>query len=233
MSALGQHKPGTLINLQRRPIGYRAPQPEESPPAPPPTPAPPPPSKAPSATGVVIRSEGQRQLCALPATLREIASRLGDAVSVQAVSCWRRGDKAPAAAYREALAREYGIPPEAWGHMPQPPEDTPAPPKPTQRAKLTATAPNSLEDCHQLLDLIRGDRDRGDLLVTERLKLVDAEAKLLALLSRLEAQHELREDRYVRQHPAWQRARRTIVEALAPHPAAAKAVIDALRKIDM
>lgn len=225
------------ITLQLR----SAPPPAAAAPAPPQQfPISPPPAVTPASPGVtgplgvVVRSEGQRQLIAVPATLREIAENLGGAVSVQAVSAWRRGEKVPAAGPRAGLAAVYGIAPETWGYLPvaAPAAGPPAPPQATPRAKLTTSSPNSLADCHALLALIRDAR--GDnMLPSELGKTVDSEARVLALLARLEAQHELREDRYVREHPAWHRTRRVIIEALAPYPIAAKAVIDALRKANM
>jgi hypothetical protein len=50
------------------------------------------------------------------------------------------------------------------------------------------------------------------------------------LRARLEQANELAEDRYVRDHPAFRRFCNLVIEALEPHPAAAKAVQEAISR---
>jgi hypothetical protein len=78
--------------------------------------------------------------------------------------------------------------------------------------------------------VLRRDRNRADLLPSERVKLSDSEARILALRGRLEAAAELSERRYIAGHPAWVKVKRAILAALEPHPAAASAVADAIAR---
>ena len=94
----------------------------------------------------------------------------------------------------------------------------------------SAPTPSTLDDCLALLAVLRRDRNRADLLPSERVKLSDSEARILALRGRLEAAAELSERRYVAGHPAWGRVKRAILVALEDHPEAAKAVAAAIAK---
>jgi hypothetical protein len=88
-----------------------------------------------------------------------------------------------------------------------------------------------MEDCRHLIALVRAAAMQPHLLPVERLKHVDAEARLLTLLQRLEVAQELREERYCYEHPAFLRAARAIAAALEPYPQAARAVNEVLTKL--
>ena len=83
-----------------------------------------------------------------------------------------------------------------------------------------------------LLESIKRDRVQPDLLPGERVKLAAAEARILKLRASLEQAAEFSEARYVLSHPSWLALRRELVAALEPYPAAAKAVLDAIARIE-
>lgn len=191
-----------------------------------------------------IRSEGQRQLIALGCSLRTVAQAIG-AASVQSIAVWKNGTSVPTDRFRAQLEAQFGIPIASWT---QPPgvEPHPAPPQPLPSARpapppqprtaapnfkplAAAAAPNTVDDCRRLLQSVRVAAAAAE--PDNRLKCIDSEARLLALLQKLEASAELREDRYCYEHPAFLRACRTIAAALEPYPAAAQAVAQALNKL--
>jgi hypothetical protein len=179
-----------------------------------------------------VRSEGQRLLLLVPGSLAQIAKSVGGG-SPQNVLDWRNGKKVPGVEMRARLYGAYAISALAWS---QPPSEqgksassavatnNPQPP-PLPLESLT-----TLDACLQLLTRIRHEANRN-LLPAERVKLADTEAKILALRHRLEREHELTEDRIIREHPKWQAIKRVWTAALIPYPAAAKAVADALASV--
>jgi transcriptional regulator with XRE-family HTH domain len=146
--------------------------------------------------------------------------------SPQSIADWRNGTKTPSPDYRAAIEGAFGIPARAWSLRAGTAAD--APPGDAEPADPSAPPPSTLEDCLALLATIRRDRQQAGLMASERVKLADAEARILALRARLESATELSEDRYVRDHPSWRRLEDAIIAALEPHPAAAKAVRDAI-----
>jgi hypothetical protein len=129
----------------------------------------------------------------------------------------------PNPAARARIEAVFGIPAKAWSQRPAGNEE------PQQSEPEPLPEPGStLEDCLALLAVIRRDRSARGLLPGERVKLAAAETQILALRARLEQAAELSEDRYVREHPAWQRLQRIILHALEPHPAASRAVLQAI-----
>lgn len=210
--------------------------------------------------GVTVRSEGQRLLLQLVGSLSGIGRELGG-VPKQAVHKWRAGTKQPSAAARARLQATFGIPPRAWFVLPgalaaaaereqvPPPaaEAAPAAPAPPAAAPPAASRaldhepaphrsnepePSTLEDVCALLAVIRRDRLQPDILPTERVKLANAEARILALRAKVELAAQLTESRFVFEHPAWLRLRRGIVQALEAHPLAAQAVVHAIESME-
>lgn len=203
----------------------------------------------------IIKSEGQRVLLGVPDSTAEIARAIN--ASGGLVSDWRNGRKAPGAEMKQRLRNAYNILPVAWSVRPGVPvqgvspviEPDPIVSKPMARAKEPSRAsetaqvtletavvcsgtPSTLEDCLALLAVLRRDRGQQGLSPADRVRLTDAETRLLALRARLEAAEELAEDRYVYQHPAWQKLRRVIIGALERFPEAAQAVISAIKQHD-
>lgn len=181
---------------------------------------------------VKARTEGQRLLAEVPGSLARIARDLG-VKSKQSILDWKSGNRVPTLAMRRKMFDAYGIPLRAWGVEP-----TAA--KPQAKAEVAPEVDNeetvtktTLEHCVALLGVISKDRQQQGLLANERVKLADAEARILALRHRLESESQLSEDRFVREHPAWLRLKRTIVDALVPFPAAAQAVAEAIRRSGM
>jgi transcriptional regulator with XRE-family HTH domain len=186
------------------------------------------------AADTAVRSEGQRLLRLVPGSLREIAARV-NVKSRQTVLDWRDGRKVPGPGMRAALADAYGIPVPAWSQLPSRPSSsqasgTPAPRSPTPPV---ATAPvRTLEHCLALIADVQKERKVDGLVPAERIKLADAEGRLLSLRHRLEKEHDLLESRIVNEHPSWVRLRRTLVAALAKHPAAARDVMAAIEQLE-
>lgn len=200
-----------------------------------------------NAAAPIVRSEGQRMLLHVTGSLAAIAHEVG-AKSPQSVLDWRNGHRQPNPAAKARMDAVFGIPRRAWSLLPSTvtngAADLAADPanlatnatNPTESttqlvaaaAEPTGPPPTTLEDCLQLLAVIRRDRNQPGLMAGERVKLADTEARILALRHRLEREAELSEDRLVREHPAWQRLKRLVVRALAKHPAAAKDVLAAM-----
>ncbi len=143
------------------------------------------------------RSEGQRLLLAVPASLDAIRIRVGCSKAI--ASRWRRGEATPAIEFRTRLESEYGIAVAAWDQLPA---DRLAPPPPLRLASPTRrsapaepTRPTTLEEILALLDepsLLVGDRIK---LLAERRRIEEAQ-RLVDLVI---------EDRCLRELPAAQR----------------------------
>lgn len=197
----------------------------------------------------VIRSEGQARFLQVTGSLRAIAEQLG-VRSPQSVADWRIGRRQPTPGARAKIEALYNIPKHAWHVLPgsrldgdpagapviplvpggfvgAPAPDAGSGPDPDL---IAAPSPSSLEDCLALLAVLRKDRQREGLLPADRIRLTDAEGRILSLRARLEQANELAEDRYVRDHPAFRRFCNLVIEALEPHPAAAKAVQEAISR---
>lgn len=174
-----------------------------------------------------IRSEGQRMLLQVTGSLQAIAREISPTCSAQSVNEWRHGQRKPSAAFRPLIFAAFGIPVDAWVKRPL-----------TESVPLDAESDDepsgtTLDDVQRLIAQVRKDRKMPNMLPSERVKLVSAEAGLLKLKADLEARAELSEDRYVREHPAWLRARNVISATLKQYPEAARAVADALERLGL
>lgn len=178
----------------------------------------------PQASAPVLRTEGQRMLLHVSGSLAAIAKAIG-VKSSQTVLHWRNGRSIPGPAVRAQMQLALGIPIQAWTCRP-------ADQEPHEAPSIEELPKTSLHECLELLSVIRRDRNQPNLLPGERSKLVDAEARILKLRSDLEMRAELSEDRYVREHPAWLRVRNEIARTLAPFPEAARAVAEALERLN-
>lgn len=158
-----------------------------------------------------------------------IASEVG-CKSPQTIGNWKAGVKTPNAEARARIEEAFGIPRQTWSLRPGGALD--AAPLEVSQSIAPIGNPSTLEDCLALLTVIRRDRSQTGLMPGERVKLADAEARILGLRSRLEQAAEFAEARYVLEHPAWLRLRRVIVAALEPHPIAAKAVAEAIALLE-
>ncbi len=177
-----------------------------------------------------MTTEGRAQLESLDASLRDIAAAAG--VSRSTARRWRIGEKVPSPEERQKLRKVFGIPVGAWdsaegrGEREAAPSQEPAagpyPPRPAGDA-------STLEHARYLLQCIRVDLVHPDLTITARSKLRSDEARTLGLIAKLERDVELAEARYVQDHPEWRRLKQEILDALKKHPAAAKAVAEAIR----
>lgn len=181
----------------------------------------------PQATVPVLRSEGQRMLLHVSGSLAAIAKAIG-VKSPQTVLHWRNGRSIPSPELRAQMQVVLGIPIQAWTKRPGGQEAE------ADAASDVEESPpgTSLEECLELLNTIRKDRHQPNLLPGERSKLIDAEARILKLRSDLEQRAELSEDRYVREHPAWLRIRNELSRVLVQYPEAARAVADALERLE-
>lgn len=169
---------------------------------------------------VVIRSEGQARFLQVTGSLAAIAARL-TMRSPQSIADWRSGRKVPSPEARARIEGEFGIDAALWDVRPG---------ADTEEIADCEVGATSLDDCINVLKTIQRESKRDGLLAAERVKLADAEARILTLRARLEAAAELSEDRYVRDHPAFRRFCDLVIEALRPHPAAAKAVHEAIQR---
>lgn len=178
-----------------------------------------------------MRSEGQRMLCHVIGPLDAIAAEC-EAKSKQSVLDWRNGTARPSHAARARMWAAFGIPVAAWD---TPPHALPVVPDAPAGEAFDPDAPaaSTLDECRALIAVVKRDRMRPNIGTGERVRLSAAEAQLLKLRAELELRHELSEDRYVREHPAWLRAKREIARVLVQYPEAARAVAEALSKLNV
>lgn len=172
-------------------------------------------------------TEGQRLL--QQATQHETLTAIIDKLGTRArgtVNEWLHGKKRPTREMRARIQFAYGIPVNTWNLA----ANTSNEPPPKRPPRDPTSTPSTLDDCLDMLDAIREQRNRADLINSERVKLADTEAKILALRARLELQAELQEDRIVRTHPEWLRLKRVMVKALEPFPEALRALVTALQE---
>jgi hypothetical protein len=177
-------------------------------------------------SGIVIRTEGQRMFLHVTGSYAAIAQEI-QCRTISSIHDWKTGKRQPNADARAKMHYAFGIPIEAWDIEPK---GTKLP------DALPVTAPrrlSTLDHCITLLDTISKQRVHPALTNAERTKLALAEAQILALRARLEQSAELAEDRYIREHPGWIKLRDALTRALLPYPIAAKAVLDALAKLNM
>lgn len=185
------------------------------------------------------RTEGERQLRALPGSLADLAAKLG--VKRQSVHSWKRGDKIPGPDGRVAIEAAFGIPVAAWSAAPGTRLADPAPragPAAAPAPALSATAGlpaavtrSTLEDCLITIAAIRKAAEVAKM-PGEIARLRDAETKALALRARLEREQELVEDRIVREHPAWRRLRAVFLKFVERHPESAREFAEELARAE-
>lgn len=170
------------------------------------------------------KTEGQRQLVALADTSSAIARKVG--ASKQVVSCWRKGQKIPAAEARAKIDAEYGIPPPTWDQVPKG-ESQPG------RASIPVSAlstKSTLEEIVEVQRMVETLAYNAEISPIVRVKFVDPLMKVLALKARVEREREFLEDRIVREHPEFARLTKALFEALRPWPDALRASREALRQ---
>lgn len=140
----------------------------------------------------------------------------------------RQPDTLPAESQPQTYAHQpptgNGTPPSALGPGLQPPA-----------APVFPAYPDAPED-GSTLDMVRHSLAclQHDLMhrgytASGRSKARADETRTLALIAKLESTEELKQDRYVREHPEWKRLRDCILRALETHPDAAKEVMNAIR----
>lgn len=159
------------------------------------------------------------------ASLAAIGAAVG--VSKQVVGAWRQGKKVPGAAARAQLEARYGIPAAAWTQRPNGARPSSAPPPSPPPADAPSSTMGRLD---QLLGLVRAG-GTADLLPAERVKLAEAEAKLLSLRHRMEKESEILDERIVKEHPMWQKIKAAIGDTLVAWPDAARAVAAKLKEL--
>jgi len=194
------------------------------------------------------KSEGQRLLLAVPASLSVVAAELG--ADQSAVSRWRSGLRAPGSSARLELLRAYGIPVASWSVRPGGSASTASTksastkgastkvgisprfamtgsPAELERSAAARPVPRTLEAAVAHLIELDADARAEGLLPAEVAKIRAAKSVAIRLISDLEEREALREERIV-ESPAWGRIRRALVEALRPFPAAFKAAAGAM-----
>jgi hypothetical protein len=174
----------------------------------------------------VVDSEGQRLLLALDKSLGEIASAVR--CNRTSVLDWRNGNKTPVPEMRARLFTAYAIPTAAWDRVPTTPE-----PERSSLPPADGATPTTLETCVARLAQLSKQLGHKGLRPADAARFMTIENRYLALRNQLQKEAELLEDRIVREHPRWQALRGALLKALAPHPAAAKAVIDVLTAQEM
>jgi transcriptional regulator with XRE-family HTH domain len=173
----------------------------------------------------VLRSEGQRLLRELGVTGTEIASTIG--ASKPTVSAWMTGRKTPTADYKRALAKAYRIPVQSWSARPgvqEKPRAEAAPAPATSRASRVTIL-------DALIAQVEQARAQADLAPAELVKLASTQSRLIEQREELDRPDAGAALEQALRSEAFQRIRKAVVDALAPHPEAAKAVVAALRAL--
>jgi len=169
-----------------------------------------------------FKNEGQRLFRNVEGSEKDLAKKIG--VGRAIIGHWRRGLRIPSDVQRKKLELLFGIPVKAWDvpawarFYDSSPKDKLKPLEVEKKTDTLSIAKRQVKDIVESLD-------NDDLTDGAQAKLRDTLAKVLALQSRLERDQELREDRYVREHPSWVALKSKLVNALEPYPQAAKAVL--------
>jgi len=136
---------------------------------------------------------------------------------------------------RNKAGRPRAVKPAAELDAKPKPKPKKAAPKPARAPREIPPYPDAPEagagtvvDVRYLLVCIRHDLQHRELTAGARSKLRSDEARTIALVAKIEREEELKEDRYVRNHPAFREHCDRILGALKPYPEAAQAVIDAM-----
>lgn len=167
-------------------------------------------------------------LLAIADSHAEVAARIG--TTKQAVSYWRRGEKAPGAAARAQLLEAYDIPQAAWEAAPAP--GATKSPRKAPAADLSKKL-STIEHTEELIRESRQLRADPNLLPSARGRIMGDEVKLVLARARLEKERELLEDRIVREHPAWRRIEaRLVAWAKAQGPEIARSLAEALAELE-
>lgn len=209
------------------------------------------------------RTEGQRLLREIPDSLRVIAEKLGCSKPLVSqwrsgkkepgsrfikalhteygipIDAWTRKAGSAAETPRSAAETLQSAPAAPIAPEPEPqlepepepelePEEPPSAPR--RRSKKL---PQTLEHINELLEKVRSERELPDIDHRTRAKLIDQESKLIAVKARLERDQELLEDRVIRKHPTWKKARSALLRVLRPHPQIAEDVIEALEAVGL
>lgn len=99
--------------------------------------------------------------------------------------------------------------------------------------KQSEPLPDTRTGIEQLLRSLRAARNNPEILPNDRVKLATAETRAFTILEKMDKDNAMSEDRIIKNHPKWLKMRKTIGEALTPFPDAAKAVITALKALEM
>jgi hypothetical protein len=193
------------------------------------------PPKTPGPKAVVpatFTTEGHRLICQLQGSNAGIAERL--AVHQNNVQQWRSGAITPGTRMREKLERVYGISAGTWdrvplGAVPSQPDNDDVPDEDEDRD----VKPDNVDDVdstdldiqwRRLIKAINKQLLNPNILARERMALHEQLAKALEKRRRFQREHEMLEDRTIREHPKWQRLKNELTDALLPFPEAARAV---------
>lgn len=164
--------------------------------------------------------------------------------SYPAAQGWIKHGRTPSEDYKTEIANVYEIPVDAWDlpadgkkpssrvSLPPPSPSEPEPvlqavekPKARKRPRKPGISTSTLEDARRMLHDIDKDCARPNLTAPSLSKLRRERVQVLNLISRLEKENELLEDRVVDQHPRWLALKGAILRALKPYPEAAEAVL--------
>ena len=88
---------------------------------------------------------------------------------------------------------------------------------------------STLDMIRHSLKCIQHDLQYRVYTLAGRSKVRSDETRTLALIAKLEVVEELKEPRYVHEHPEWMRLKGCILKALEAHPDAAKDVLEAMQ----
>lgn len=205
---------------------------------------------------VTLQTEGQRQMINARKSCASIALAIG--VSAPTVAKWRDGFATPKEKHRRSLRAHLGVDFDAWdrkvkrgtkiklpalkrGRKPKvaPAVEEAAPPaapkkrRTVRRSKYPDPPDGSASILDQLnysLACIRIDLRGEEITTATRSKLRADESRTLGLIAKMRREEELKEDKYVRNHPAFREHCLRILKALRPFPEASKAVAAELSK---
>jgi len=176
---------------------------------------------------VATMTAGQALLVECDATSGALAPQLG--VSRNTVACWRLGTKRPSEPARAQMYTLLGIPREAWSRAagtPAPAADLPPATPAKKRAK--GELGTNTEEVESAITSLNAELAKPGLEPHARARLEDIRLKAVGIRARLERDRDVFDARVVRSSPFWRRVKGLLIDALKPHPAAARAVAAAL-----
>lgn len=173
------------------------------------------------------RSRGSFELAKLGLTQDEIAERL-DCKRPQ-VTWWLSGERKPNEKRRDQIFAKFALKPEWWD---EPALSAVLPPRhggSSSSASVKDRAERMLRMLDHVLEEVENDKTATPL---EKIRTMQRATPTIQGLGKLTGESQEVSEQKIIRLPAWRRIEETIAEALTPWPKAARAVAEALQKLE-